>query len=68
MEAQGSVLTNKYAEGLSEKSAGMAAANTLTRLSNWRLDRAKELFGAEHANVQPHSGFRREHGGLFSPC
>ncbi len=54
-EAAGSVFTNKYAEGYPGKRyyggcVNMDAAETLAR------DRAKELFGAEHANVQPHSG------------
>ncbi len=54
-EAVGSVLTNKYAEGLAGKRyyGGCAHADTVERLA---IDRAKELFGAEHVNVQPHSG------------
>jgi glycine hydroxymethyltransferase len=55
MEAQGSVLTNKYAEGYPGKRwyGGCENVDTVERLA---IDRAKVLFGAEHANVQPHSG------------
>lgn len=55
MEAQGSVFTNKYAEGYPAKRyyGGCEYADTVERLA---IDRAKELFGAEHVNVQPHSG------------
>ncbi|NMO94548.1 serine hydroxymethyltransferase [Paenibacillus lemnae] len=55
MEAMGSVLTNKYAEGLPGKRyyGGCERVDIVEDLAR---DRAKELFGAEHANVQPHSG------------
>ncbi|HEX8199641.1 MAG TPA: serine hydroxymethyltransferase, partial [Isosphaeraceae bacterium] len=55
MEAVGSVLTNKYAEGLPGRRyyGGCAHVDTTERLA---IDRARRLFGAEHANVQPHSG------------
>ena len=55
MEAQGSVLTNKYAEGLPGKRyyGGCEFVDGVEQLA---IDRAKELFGAAHANVQPHSG------------
>jgi glycine hydroxymethyltransferase len=55
MAAQGSVLTNKYAEGLPGKRyyGGCAFIDEAEQLA---IDRAKELFGAAHANVQPHSG------------
>jgi len=55
LEAQGSVLTNKYAEGLPKKRwyGGCENIDTVEQLA---IDRAKKLFGAEHANVQPHSG------------
>lgn len=54
-EAQGSVMTNKYAEGLPGKRwyNGCACVDQVEQLA---IDRAKELFGAEHANVQPHCG------------
>ena len=55
LEAQGSVLTNKYAEGY----PGQALVRRLRAGRQGRalaIDRAKRLFGAEHANVQPHSG------------
>lgn len=55
MEAMGSHLTNKYAEGYPGKRyyGGCFAVDVVENLAR---DRAKELFGAEHANVQPHSG------------
>ena len=55
MEAQGSVLTNKYAEGYPKKRwyGGCEHIDTIEQLA---IDRANKLFGAEHANVQPHSG------------
>ena len=55
MEAQGSVLTNKYAEGYPGKRyyGGCEHVDTIEQLA---IDRAKALFGADHANVQPHSG------------
>ncbi|MEW6159660.1 MAG: ribose 5-phosphate isomerase B, partial [Verrucomicrobiota bacterium] len=55
MEAQGSVLTNKYAEGYPGKRwyGGCENVDVVEQLA---IDRAKQLFGAEHANVQPHSG------------
>jgi glycine hydroxymethyltransferase len=55
MEAQGSVLTNKYAEGYPKKRwyGGCENVDSIEQLA---IDRAKKLFGAEHANVQPHSG------------
>lgn len=55
MEAQGSVLTNKYAEGYPGKRyyGGCEYVDTAEQLA---IERAKELFGADYANVQPHSG------------
>ena len=55
MKAQGSVLTNKYAEGLPGKRyyGGCEVVDEVEQLA---IDRARELFGAEWANVQPHSG------------
>lgn len=55
MEAQGSVLTNKYAEGYPEKRY-YGGCEFVDITENLARDRAKQLFGAEHANVQPHSG------------
>jgi len=55
MEAQGSQLTNKYAEGYPKKRyyGGCEHVDVVEQLA---IDRAKELFGADYANVQPHSG------------
>ena len=55
LEAMGTALTNKYAEGLPKKRyyGGCEVVDEVEQLA---IDRAKSLFGAEHANVQPHSG------------
>ncbi len=55
MEAQGSVMTNKYAEGYPKKRyyGGCEFVDIAEQLA---IDRAKQIFGAEHVNVQPHSG------------
>ena len=55
MEAAGSVLTNKYAEGYPTKRyyGGCEVVDVIEQIA---IDRAKELFGAEYVNVQPHSG------------
>ena len=55
MEAQGSILTNKYAEGYPAKRYYGGCEN-VDVVENLAIERAKQLFGAEHANVQPHSG------------
>ncbi|WP_408863242.1 serine hydroxymethyltransferase [Acidiphilium acidophilum] len=61
LEAQGSVLTNKYAEGYPGKRyyGGCAAVDIAEQLA---IDRAKQLFGCEFANVQPHSGAQANQG------
>ena len=65
LEAQGSVLTNKYAEGYPGKRyyGGCAYVDVAEQLA---IDRAKALFGAEHANVQPHSGAQANMAAYFS--
>ena len=55
MEAQGSVLTNKYAEGYPAK-RWYGGCEFVDKVEQLAIDRAKKLFGADHANVQPHSG------------
>ena len=55
MEAQGSVLTNKYAEGYPGKRY-YGGCEFVDHVEQMAIDRAKKIFGAEHANVQPHSG------------
>ena len=55
MAAMGSVLTNKYAEGYPAKRY-YGGCECVDIVENIAIERAKELFGAEHANVQPHSG------------
>ncbi len=65
MAAQGSQLTNKYAEGYPGKRwyGGCENVDVIEQLA---IDRAKELFGAEHANVQPHSGSQANQAVYFS--
>lgn len=65
MEAQGSVLTNKYAEGYPSKRyyGGCEYVDIAEQLA---IDRAKALFGAEYANVQPHSGSQANQAVYFS--
>jgi len=55
LEAQGSVMTNKYAEGYPGKRY-YGGCEFVDEVETLAIDRAKELFGADHANVQPHSG------------
>src|SRR5687767_2306511 len=59
LEAAGSVLTNKYAEGYPGKRY-YGGCEWIDQVEQIAIDRAKQLFGAEHANVQPHSGARSE--------
>jgi glycine hydroxymethyltransferase len=65
MEAVGSVLTNKYAEGLPGRRyyGGCEYVDKVERLA---IERVKKLFGAEHANVQPHSGATANHAVYFA--
>ena len=65
LEAQGSVLTNKYAEGYpgARYYGGCECVDVVERLA---IERAKALFGAEHANVQPHSGAQANTGAYFA--
>lgn len=65
MEAQGSVLTNKYAEGYPGKRyyGGCEFVDPIEQLA---IDRAKKLFGCQHANVQPHSGSQANMGVFLS--
>ena len=55
LEAQGSVMTNKYAEGYPGKRY-YGGCEFVDEVESLAIARAKELFGADHANVQPHSG------------
>jgi glycine hydroxymethyltransferase len=67
LEAQGSVLTNKYAEGYPGKRyhGGCEFVDVAEQLA---IDRAKELFGAEHANVQAHSGSQANMAVYMATC
>jgi len=56
LAAQGSVLTNKYAEGYPGKRYYGGCEEVIDPLEQLAIDRAKQVFGADHANVQPHSG------------
>ncbi|MFD1293989.1 serine hydroxymethyltransferase [Lutibacter holmesii] len=66
MEAQGSILTNKYAEGYPNKRyyGGCEVVDIVEQIA---IDRAKELFGAEYVNVQPHSG-SQANTAVFAAC
>lgn len=61
MEAQGSVLTNKYAEGYPGKRY-YGGCEFVDKIETLAIERAKKLFGAEHVNVQPHSGSQANMG------
>src|SRR5499427_7643343 len=65
LEAQGSVLTNKYAEGYPGKRyyGGCEFVDVAEQLA---IDRAKKLFGAAYANVQPHSGSQANAAAYFA--
>ena len=65
MEANGSILTNKYAEGYPAKRY-YGGCEVVDKVENIARDRMKELFGAEHANVQPHSGSQANMAVYFS--
>src|ERR671939_2202886 len=67
LEAMGSVFTNKYAEGYPGKRyyGGCEFTDVVEDLAR---ERAKKLFGAEHANVQPHSGSQANEAAYFSVC
>ncbi len=66
MEAAGSVLTNKYAEGYPGKRY-YGGCTVVDQVEQIAIDRAKELFGAEYANVQPHSG-SQANTAVFHAC
>lgn len=66
MEAAGSVLTNKYAEGYPGKRY-YGGCEVVDKVEQLAIDRAKELFGAEFANVQPHSG-SQANAAVYQAC
>jgi len=66
MEAAGSVLTNKYAEGYPGKRY-YGGCEVVDKVEQLAIDRAKELFGAEYANVQPHSG-SQANAAVYQAC
>jgi glycine hydroxymethyltransferase len=63
LEAMGSALTNKYAEGLPGKRY-YGGCEVVDKVEQLAIDRAKQLFGAEHANVQPHSGAQANYAAM----
>ena len=67
MQAQGSVLTNKYAEGYPGKRY-YGGCEHVDKVEQLAIDRAKELFGADYANVQPHSGSQANAAVYMSLC
>ena len=67
MEAQGSCLTNKYAEGYPGKRY-YGGCQEVDKVEQLAIDRAKALFGADHANVQPHSGSQANMAAYLALC
>jgi glycine hydroxymethyltransferase len=67
LEAVGSVPTNKYAEGYPGKRY-YGGCEVVDEIEQTAIDRAKELFGAEHANVQPHAGAQTNMAVYFAAC
>ncbi|HOP16132.1 MAG: serine hydroxymethyltransferase [Chromatiaceae bacterium] len=67
MEAQGSVLTNKYAEGYPAKRY-YGGCEYVDKAEQLAIDRAKQLFGADYANVQPHSGSQANSAVYMALC
>ena len=65
MEAMGSALTNKYAEGYPGKRY-YGGCEVVDQVEQLAIDRAKQLFGADHANVQPHSGSQANMAAYFA--
>ena len=65
LQAMGSHLTNKYAEGYPGKRY-YGGCEFVDKIENLAIDRAKKIFGAEHVNVQPHSGSNANFGVYFS--
>jgi glycine hydroxymethyltransferase len=64
LEAMGSPLTNKYAEGLPGKRY-YGGCEIVDQIEQLAIDRAKQLFGAQHANVQPHSGAQANYAAML---
>ncbi|OYX41592.1 serine hydroxymethyltransferase, partial [Candidatus Saccharibacteria bacterium 32-49-12] len=67
LAALGSVFTNKYSEGYPQRRYYGGQENT-DKLEQIAIDRAKELFGADHANVQPHSGAQANEAVYYAWC
>jgi glycine hydroxymethyltransferase len=67
MEAQGSVLTNKYAEGYPAKRY-YGGCEYVDKVEELAIERAKKLFGADYANVQPHSGSQANSAVFMALC
>jgi len=67
MEAQGSVLTNKYAEGYPHKRY-YGGCEYVDKAEELAIERVKQLFGADYANVQPHSGSQANAAVYFALC
>ena len=67
LEATGSILTNKYAEGYPNKRY-YGGNEFIDQVENLAIERVKKLFGAEHANVQPHAGSQANAAAYFAVC
>jgi glycine hydroxymethyltransferase len=68
LEALGTLLTNKYAEGYPGRRYYGGCGEVIDRIEQLAIDRAKELFGAEHVNVQPHAGSQANMAVYMAVC
>src|SRR5882762_8925770 len=67
LEALGTLLTNKYAEGYPGKRY-YGGCEVMDEIETLAIERAKQLFGAEHVNVQPHAGSQANMAVYFAVC
>src|SRR5437868_13032405 len=68
LEALGTLLTNKYAEGYPGRRYYGGTGEVIDKIETLAIERAKELFGAEHVNVQPHSGSQANAAVYMAVC
>src|SRR5258708_3910631 len=68
LEALGTLLTNKYAEGYPGKRYYGGTGEVIDKIEQLAIDRAKQLFGAEHVNVQPHAGSQANAAVYMAVC
>src|SRR2546423_13300599 len=68
LEALGTLLTNKYAEGYPGRRYYGGTGEVIDKIETLAVERAKQLFGAEHVNVQPHAGSQANMAVYFAVC